>query len=123
MSASEVFRALYVDEGMYHHIKAHLSLVCVEGTYVTMHCIYPFAEMAYIIGFSIGDGTFTYHLVALYNTGFGFFDEILRRAEKVADYFGVKKVDRLDAYSWRIDISGSALARAIVTPGELEMMR
>jgi len=83
--------------------------------------------MAYIIGFIIGDGTVYHKTVSLYNTEFGFFEEILNRARKVANRFNegvgityydkkMKTVDRLEAYLWRITISSSALARAFVTP-------
>lgn len=99
----------------------------VGGMYVTMHYIYPFPEMAYIIGFILGDGTVYYKTVSLYNTEFGFFEEILKRARKVANRFDVgvgityydkdmKTVDRSEVYLWRITISSSALARALITP-------
>ncbi|MEM2507027.1 MAG: LAGLIDADG family homing endonuclease [Nitrososphaeria archaeon] len=100
----------------------------INGERVTVHYIYPFPEMAYIIGFAIGDGSFTNFSVFLWNTEFGFFNEILERATKVANYLGessgyayytktMMKIPFIEhAYAWRIKISSSALARAILTP-------
>lgn len=71
----------------------------VDGRVARIQYVYPDPELAYIIGFVIGDGHVTVttvdkkryvHRVVMFNTEFSLLNMILPQAEKVAEKFGVK---------------------------------
>ncbi len=102
-------------------------LVVVDGKHVKMLSIHLTDELAYLIGFTIGDGYVRDNGIELCNTEFGLIDPLLSILSKVSMEHGGKigiqyrefktgkGMDREGAYSYRIWFSNSNIARLIKT--------
>jgi len=100
------------------------KLCMVNGKPARMTSIYPTDDLSYFIGFAIGDGWVGSRGIELCNTEFGLLDHLLSIMNGIGAKYGGKiglqyrdecgrNVTREEAYSFRIWLSNSNIARLI----------
>jgi len=108
------------------------KLDVINGKSVRLTSIYPTNDLSYLIGFAIGDGWIGNMTIELCNTEFGLLNPLLFLMNRIRARYGGKvglqyrefktgkNVARKEAYSFRIWLSNSNLARLIKQENQLK---
>ena len=107
------------------------KLDVINGKPVRLTSIYPTNDLSYLMGFAIGDGWVGSTQIELCNTEFGLLDPLLFLMNRIKSGYGGKiglqyrefktgrNVAKEEAYSFRIWLSNSNLARLIKEGSQL----
>ncbi|MFB0499823.1 MAG: LAGLIDADG family homing endonuclease [Candidatus Hadarchaeaceae archaeon] len=107
------------------------KLDVINGKPVRLTSIYPTSDLSYLVGFAIGDGWIGNMMIELCNTEFGLLNPLLFLMNCIRARYGGKiglqyrefktgkNVARKKAYSFRIWLSNSNLARLIKQENQL----